>query len=67
MATVNGRPAQYGITLRQLRDLMEVRGKEGIDKISAEYSGVLNICKNLYSSPTEGNFLAHSGVIFKTR
>ncbi|CAG0912531.1 unnamed protein product [Notodromas monacha] len=54
MATVNGRPAQYGISLKQLRDLMEVRGREAIDKINAEYSGVLNICKNLYTSPTEG-------------
>ncbi|CAG0922171.1 unnamed protein product [Notodromas monacha] len=54
MATVNGRPAQYGISLKQLRDLMEVRGREAIDKLNSEYSGVLNICKNLYTSPTEG-------------
>jgi Ca2+ transporting ATPase len=54
MATVNGRPAQYGISLKQLRDLMEVRGKEAIDKLNAEYSGVMNVCKALYTSPTEG-------------
>ncbi|KAI5692756.1 hypothetical protein M8J75_000261 [Diaphorina citri] len=53
MATIDGRPTQYGITLRQLRELMEVRGREGIAKIN-EYGGVPEICKKLYTSPNEG-------------
>lgn len=53
MATIDGRPTQYGITLRQLRELMELRGREGIAKIS-EYGGVPELCKKLYTSPNEG-------------
>ncbi|XP_015840466.1 plasma membrane calcium-transporting ATPase 2 isoform X3 [Tribolium castaneum] len=53
MATIDGRPAQYGITLKQLRDLMEHRGREGVNKI-ADFGGVQEICKKLYTSPSEG-------------
>ncbi|CAH1960691.1 unnamed protein product [Acanthoscelides obtectus] len=53
MATIEGRPAQYGITLKQLRDLMDHRGPEGIAKIN-ELGGVQEICKKLYTSPSEG-------------
>ncbi|KRT78573.1 hydrolase [Oryctes borbonicus] len=53
MATIDGRPAQYGITLKQLRDLMEHRGREGVVKIQ-EFGGVQEICKKLYTSPNEG-------------
>lgn len=53
MATIDGRPAKYGISLKQLRDLMEHRGREGIQKIS-EVGGVQEICKKLYTSPSEG-------------
>lgn len=53
MATIDGRPAQYGITLKQLRELMEFRGREGITKIS-EFGGVQELCRKLYTSSTEG-------------
>ncbi|XP_076545498.1 plasma membrane calcium-transporting ATPase 3 isoform X6 [Osmia lignaria lignaria] len=53
MATIDGRPAQYGITLKQLRELMELRGREGVNKINS-YGGVQEICKKLYTSPNEG-------------
>ncbi|XP_069694644.1 plasma membrane calcium-transporting ATPase 3 isoform X10 [Periplaneta americana] len=53
MATIDGRPAQYGITLKQLRELMETRGREGVAKIQ-EYGGVQEICRKLYTSPSEG-------------
>ncbi|XP_041984221.1 plasma membrane calcium-transporting ATPase 2 isoform X8 [Aricia agestis] len=53
MATVEGRPAQYGVTLRQLRELMESRGAEGLAKINA-LGGPQEICKKLYTSPTDG-------------
>lgn len=54
MATIDGRPAKYGITLKQLRDLMEHRGREGVQKIN-DLGGVQEICKKLYTSPSEGN------------
>lgn len=53
MATIDGRPAQYGISLKQLRDLMEHRGPEGVQKVH-ELGGVQEICKKLYTSPSEG-------------
>ncbi|XP_055372727.1 plasma membrane calcium-transporting ATPase 2 isoform X3 [Condylostylus longicornis] len=53
MATIDGRPAQYGISLKQLRELMEHRGREGIAKVN-EFGGVLDLCKKLYTSPNEG-------------
>ncbi|XP_073958845.1 plasma membrane calcium-transporting ATPase 3 isoform X2 [Choristoneura fumiferana] len=53
MATVEGRPAQYGVSLRQLRELMETRGAEGMAKINA-LGGPQDICKKLYTSPTDG-------------
>ncbi|XP_060516271.1 plasma membrane calcium-transporting ATPase 2 isoform X2 [Cylas formicarius] len=53
MATIDGRPAQYGISLKQLRDLMEHRGREGIQKVQ-DLGGVQEICKKLYTSPNEG-------------
>ncbi|XP_066903814.1 plasma membrane calcium-transporting ATPase 2 isoform X2 [Halyomorpha halys] len=53
MATIDGRPAQYGISLKQLRELMEHRGREGVVKVQ-EFGGVQEICKKLYTSPSEG-------------
>lgn len=53
MATIDGRPAQYGISLKQLRDIMEHRGREGVQKIQ-EFGGIMEICKKLYTSPNEG-------------
>lgn len=58
MATVDGRPAQYGVTLRQLRELMEHRGREGIAKVN-ELGGIQEICKKLYTSPSEGKNLLY--------
>lgn len=54
MATIDGRPAQYGVTLKQLRELMEHRGREGIVKLN-ELGGVQDVCKKLFTSPSEGN------------
>ncbi|XP_063219775.1 plasma membrane calcium-transporting ATPase 2 isoform X2 [Bacillus rossius redtenbacheri] len=53
MATIDGRPAQYGISLKQLRELMETRGREGVAKV-AELGGIQDVCKKLYTSPSEG-------------
>ncbi|XP_046653831.1 plasma membrane calcium-transporting ATPase 2-like isoform X2 [Daphnia pulicaria] len=53
MATVDGRPAQYGISLKQLREVMELRGSEAVEQLR-HYGGVQELCKKLYTSPTEG-------------
>lgn len=44
---------QFGITLKQLRELMELRGQEAVIRIR-EYGGIPGLCKKLYTSPTEG-------------
>ena len=56
MATVDGRPALYGLSLKQLRELMEVRGHEAVE-IIRQHGGVQEICKKLYTSPTEGSYI----------
>lgn len=53
MATIDGRPAQYGVSLKTLRELMETRGREGLTKIH-ELGGTLELCKKLYTSPNNG-------------
>lgn len=54
MATIDGRPAQYGVTLKQLRELMEVRGSEGIDRIKQVHGSLEELCNKLYTSPNRG-------------
>ena len=45
--------SQYGVTLKQLRDLMEVRGKEAVDKLQ-EVGGSQGLCKKLKTSEANG-------------
>lgn len=56
MATIDGRPAQYGVSLKALRELMEHRGREGIARIQ-DIGGVQELCKKLYTSANEGLYL----------
>ncbi|XP_062712698.1 plasma membrane calcium-transporting ATPase 1 isoform X6 [Aedes albopictus] len=53
MATIDGRPAQYQITLKNLREIMEHRGREGVSIVN-EYGGTHEICKKLYTHPNDG-------------
>uniref|UniRef100_A0A1Y9IUE9 Calcium-transporting ATPase n=1 Tax=Anopheles minimus TaxID=112268 RepID=A0A1Y9IUE9_9DIPT len=53
MATIDGRPAQYQITQKNLREIMENRGREAVSKVN-EYGGVMEICRKLYTSQNEG-------------
>ncbi|XP_076447724.1 plasma membrane calcium-transporting ATPase 2-like isoform X3 [Babylonia areolata] len=46
--------AQFGLTLQELRELMEHRGSEALNLINTKYGGVLEMCKKLKTSPTEG-------------
>lgn len=54
MAMIDGRPAQYGVTLKQLRELMGLPAAEAIPKLE-EMGGAQELCKKLYTSPNEGN------------
>eukprot|EP00058_Branchiostoma_floridae_P000540 XP_002586028.1 hypothetical protein BRAFLDRAFT_110163 [Branchiostoma floridae] len=46
--------SDYGIPLDDLKELMEVRGTEGIAEIEQKYGSVTEICKRLRTSPTVG-------------
>ncbi|XP_059099644.1 plasma membrane calcium-transporting ATPase 2-like isoform X3 [Tigriopus californicus] len=45
--------SQYGITVKELRDLMELRGEEGVEKVKS-YGGAKEICKKLKTSEVSG-------------
>jgi len=45
---------EFGVTVSELRELMELRGNDAYQRIQTQYSGVLELCKRLYTSPTEG-------------
>lgn len=53
MATINGRPAKYRISLKELRELMEHRGREGMTRIS-DFGGIEGIMEKLYTSEDRG-------------
>lgn len=50
---------QFGLTVQELRELMEHRGREALEIINNKYGGVLEICKKLRTSPTEGTHVTH--------
>lgn len=51
---IDGHPAEYGLTLMELRELMEFRKQEAYQVIQTKYNGVLEMCKKLYTSSNEG-------------
>ncbi len=63
---VDGRPAEYGLSLKELRELMEQRGAEGYDLIISKYNGVTEMCKKVYTSPNEGELLPDNLMAKKT-
>lgn len=50
------------ITIKELRELMELRGDEAHDKV-AEYGGVQRICELLDVSPLEGKAIRLVGTL----
>lgn len=44
----------YAASLKELRELMELRGTEAYHKIQETYGSVGELCKRLRTSPTEG-------------
>jgi len=43
--------------IKDLQDLMQSRGAEGIGRLQHEFGGVIELCRRLYTSPTEGESL----------
>jgi len=48
---------EYQCTVKELRELMELRGAEGREKIATDYGDALEICKRLKTSPNQGEVL----------
>ncbi|XP_062608894.1 plasma membrane calcium-transporting ATPase 2-like isoform X4 [Saccostrea cucullata] len=48
------RDANYGLDVMDLRKIMEHHKHEGYEYIQEKYGGVLELCKQLYTSPNEG-------------
>lgn len=46
--------SNFGITLAQLRELMDLRGPDAISKINRDFGGVHGLCRALCTSPNEG-------------
>lgn len=44
----------FGCSVQDLRDLMELRSGEAVNRISENYGGVTSICRRLKTSPVEG-------------
>lgn len=44
----------FGVTMTDLRDLMELRSGEAVTKIQDNYGDVAGICRRLKTSPIEG-------------
>jgi Ca2+ transporting ATPase len=52
--------SRYGITLKELRELMEFRGAEGVEKLST-YGGAQGLAKKLNTSEGTGmSFKVHN-------
>uniref|UniRef100_A0A8C6TS15 Calcium-transporting ATPase n=1 Tax=Neogobius melanostomus TaxID=47308 RepID=A0A8C6TS15_9GOBI len=46
--------ADFGVTLTELRELMEFRGNDALQKIESSYGNTEGLCQRLHSSTTEG-------------
>ncbi|XP_058873306.1 plasma membrane calcium-transporting ATPase 3-like isoform X1 [Acipenser ruthenus] len=44
----------FGCSLEELRELMELRGPEALQKVEESYGDVYELCRRLNSSPTDG-------------
>lgn len=44
----------FGVTLEELRSLMELRGAEALQKIQESYEDTEGLCQRLKSSTTDG-------------
>ncbi|KAJ7425132.1 hypothetical protein BTVI_04000 [Pitangus sulphuratus] len=48
----------FGCSMVELRNLMELRSAEAVARLNDSYGGVHNVCKRLKTSPVEGIFEA---------
>ena len=50
-----GGTGQYlGLSVKELQDLMQMRGTDALDKINSSYKGTAGLCELLKTSVTSG-------------
>ncbi|XP_015785620.1 plasma membrane calcium-transporting ATPase 3 [Tetranychus urticae] len=54
MGADGGISVSFSVSVPQLKDLMECRGKEAITKLDSEFGGAQGLCAKLNTSPTNG-------------
>lgn len=47
---------EFGVSLNDLRSLMELRGAEGLYKIQESFADVNGLCSRLKTSPVDGTY-----------
>uniref|UniRef100_A0A8C9QRF3 Calcium-transporting ATPase n=1 Tax=Scleropages formosus TaxID=113540 RepID=A0A8C9QRF3_SCLFO len=52
--SVGNHDTDFGCTVMELRQLMELRGSEAVNKIGSSYGDVQGLCRRLKTSPIEG-------------
>lgn len=55
-----GHEEDFGVSLEELRNLMELRGAEAIQEIQESYGDIEGLCHRLKTSPTDGEFTPQS-------
>ena len=50
----SGSATSYGITLQELRELMDHKGPEAIERIKTQFTNVEGLCELLHTSPNQG-------------
>ena len=55
----------FGVTMEELRTLMEIRKTEAINEIKARYGDVHGLCTKLKTSPTHGKIWLGIGVLLR--
>lgn len=58
-SVAEGNDKEFGISMAELRDLMELRSAEAVNKIQDTYGDVQGICRRLKTSPIEGRMVPH--------
>lgn len=58
-SVAEGNDKEFGVSMAELRDLMELRSAEAVNKIQDTYGDVQGICRRLKTSPIEGRMVPH--------
>ncbi len=53
---------QFGVTVEELRQLMEYRGQEARELLDKDYGGVRGLCDRLHTDPANGIPKSESGL-----